>query len=58
MNKEELLAQAVKAHIEAERALKERQAAFRRATAGTVSVRELSEATGLTPDKIRGIKGR
>lgn len=58
MNKKELLDAAVNAHKEAETALNARRAAFRRATSGRVSVRELAEATGLTPDTVRGIKGR
>lgn len=58
MNKEELLEEAVGAHEAAQAALEARRMAFRRATAGAVSVRELAEATGLTPDKVRGIKGR
>lgn len=58
MSKEDLIRQAVEAHEAAQLSLVERRKAFQRALAGPVSVRELAEATGLTPDKVRGIKGR
>ena len=57
MSKSEALREAVEAQREFEAVLDGRRAAFRRARAAGVSLRELSEATGLTLGRVRGVLG-
>ena len=57
MSKSEALREAVEAQREFEAVSDGRRAAFRRARAAGVSLRELSEATGLTLGRVRGVLG-
>ena len=57
MSKSEALREAVEVQREFEAVSDGRRAAFRRARAAGVSLRELSEATGLTLGRVRGVLG-
>lgn len=57
MSKSEALREAVEAQREFEAVSDGRRAAFRRAQTAGVSLRELSEATGLTTGRVRGVLG-
>ena len=57
MSRDEAVREAVEMQREFEAVTRRRRAAFRRAQTAGVSVRELSEATGLTTGRVRGVLG-
>lgn len=57
MSRDEAVREAVEVQREFEAVTRRRRAVFRRAQTVGVSVRELSEATGLTTGRVRGVLG-